>query len=110
MGGLRTYALLESLDCQKSGALSISAAELHGFKPANCFSLTRDYFSLPHKSDSHDAHGEDANSDDETLLCFGSRDTEAASDPSHSNRSPSTRPLRCGPTRELPADASVASH
>jgi hypothetical protein len=59
-----------------------------------------DDFGLPNQPYSHGAHHDEANSDDKSFLCFGGRNTKAASDPSHGKRSPSTLPLRCGPLSE----------
>jgi hypothetical protein len=43
------------------------AAELRGFKPLDRFTLVRDDFGLPDKSDGHDAHRYDAYSDNKGL-------------------------------------------
>jgi hypothetical protein len=50
--------------------LQVSAAELCGFEPMNGFSLVRDNLGLPNKPDGHDAHRDDASSNNESLLCF----------------------------------------
>jgi hypothetical protein len=45
-----------------------STAELRGLQPVNGFPLIGDNLGLPNKSDSHDAHGDDTNGNNKTLL------------------------------------------
>jgi len=52
------------------GVFRISAAEFCGFEPANSFPLVGDNFGLPDKPYGHDAHRDDAGSNNKSLLCL----------------------------------------
>jgi hypothetical protein len=95
-------------DDQESGSKPL-AAELCALEPPDGIPLACDDFGLPNESYRHDAHRDNANRDDKSFLCFGNGDTKGASNPRHGKRSPSTRPLRCGPHARLAGRRDTAS-
>src|ERR1700731_2631893 len=100
---------VQAVRCVRRWVLVASTAEFYGFEPTNGFALMRDDFSLPNKSYRHHAHHDDGSSNDNALLCFGSRNMKAARDPIHGKGSPSTRPLRCGPHARVAGRRDAAS-
>src|SRR5260370_33322644 len=77
------------------------AAELCALEQPDGISLACDDFGLPNESYRHDAHRDNANRDDKSLLRFGNGDAKAGSTPRHGKRSPSTQPLRSEPHPRL---------
>src|SRR5712692_8560675 len=62
---------------------NLSAVLCNACQPTDGFALARDDLSLPHQPDRHNAHGDDAEGDDNVLLRFRSGQAQTASDPRH---------------------------
>ena len=71
-----------------------SASELQLFQPLNGFALVGDNLRLPNERDRHEAHGDDAEDEDETEVGLLSGEPKCTPKPSHGRGSPSTRSAR----------------
>src|SRR5260370_21411634 len=85
------------------------AAELCALEPRDGCALACDDLGVQSESYRHDAHRDNANRDDKSLLSFGNGDAKGASNPRHGKRSASTRPLRCEPHARLAGRRDTAS-
>jgi hypothetical protein len=66
------------------------AAEFELFEPLNGFALVGDNLRLPDQSNRHEAHGDDAQDENESDVGFGSGKPKNATKPGHGKGSPST--------------------
>src|SRR5713101_1133954 len=73
-----------------AGNRGLLAAKLDLFQPLNGFALVGDNLRLPDERNGHEAHGDDAEDEDETDVGLLSGEPKCMPKPSHGRGSPST--------------------